>query len=57
MYVFLDFFLGDAKLLTEKHKIDFSIQTLLQKVAEESRIEGEEEERKKEEEEAEKRNN
>lgn len=44
-------------LVTEKHKIDFSIQTLLQKVAEESRIEGEEEEQKKEEEEAEKRNN
>lgn len=43
-------------LVTEKHKIDFSIQTLLQKVAEESRREGEEEERKKEEE-AEKRNN
>lgn len=44
-------------LVMEKHKIDFSIQTFLQKVAEESRIEWEEEERKKEEEEAEKRNN
>lgn len=45
-------------LVTENHKSDFSIQTLLQKVAEESRIEGEEEEQKKEEEEeAEKRNN